>query len=130
MQARIAANEMPLNCTEIEAFCIMMYTLVGPVKPTGFHGNGAPSGMETVLVSRLFPFFRGESRSTDCRDEPIIAKQRFIRVLDKCGRMTVSLSLLYLCLSCCLLSLVFLSPCVRAYAERACCYTCTAGRTD
>ena len=105
MLARVAANELPLNCTEVETFCIMMYTMVGPAKPTGFHENGAPSGMETTLVSRFNDaFLRGASSSNP---ETLIAKQRFIRVLDKCGRMTVSLPLL--CLLPC--ALVFASSC-------------------
>jgi hypothetical protein len=111
MLARVAANELPLSCTEVETFCTIMYLMVGPAKPTSFHENGAPSGMETTLVSRHNnAFLRGGSSSNP---ETMIAKQRFIRVLDKCGRMTV-LCLSYVCF------LVFLSSCLRVHAARAC----------
>lgn len=112
MLARVAANNLPLNCTEVEAFCTMMYTLVGPLKPAGFHENGAPSSTETTFVSRYIDAFHRGGSSSD--PEPIIAKQRFIRVLDKCGRMTVSLD------TSCVIFLVLVSSCVGVHAERAC----------
>ena len=93
LSARMAANELPLCSSEVEMFCVMIYNLVGPMEPISFHNNGRPSAMQTVLVNRLLP---GVGLGKSSNSEPIIALQRFIRVLDKCGRMTVPGTLVHI----------------------------------
>ena len=93
LSARMAANELPLCSSEVEMFCVMIYNLVGPMEPISIHNKGRPSAMQTVLVNRLLP---GVGLGKSSNSEPIIALQRFIRVLDKCGRMTVPGTLVHI----------------------------------